>query len=1489
MGCGPAGSLPGSLCLLFLLCLSARPRGTALACPERCLCFRSTVRCMHLRLERVPEAIGPQTSILDLRFNRIKEIFPGAFGQLKNLNTLLMNNNQLKEISIGAFEGLENLKYLYLYKNKITTIHRDSFVGLHSLEQLYIHFNLIETLAPDSFRHLPRLERLFLHNNRLRTIPQGTFSKLHLLKRLRLDSNLLVCNCSVLWLAELLREFAFRGETQAAAACDTPRNLHGRSVATITAQELGCTGNFPERPRITSEPQDADISLGNTVYLVCRAEGNPKPEIIWLHNNNELDMSVGRTSLLDDGTLMIQNARESDQGIYQCMARNVLGEAKTQEVLLRHFGAPSVPNFIIRPQNTEVRLGEGVTLECSATGHPPPRITWTLGANSPLPTDRRFSITPSGGFHIAAVTSYDQGQYTCHANNVHGSAQASAQVILQVAPHFTVTPQDQQVMEGSNIDFHCEAQGHPKPIIAWTKAGGPLPSDRRHTVLPNGTLRIMQATLEDQGEYECQIISILGVRRATVMLSMLQTASPVFLHTPTDVTAQAGSNVQVLCSAHGDPPPVVTWTKDGVQLTASGKFDITPEGFLTIHDIGPSDHGRYECVARNPVGSASTSMLLTVQVPQGNRSGDSFVQSSIQEAIWSVDSAINSTRRELFNRQPRTSSDLLALFRYPRDPFTVGRARAGEIFERTLHLIQQHVRRGLSVDLRDSSYHYNDLVSPYYLEVIANLSGCTMHRPMPNCSDMCFHQRYRTHDGTCNNLAHPMRGSSLTSFERLLKPVYDNGFTEPRGMHPERLYNGHRLPTPRRVSTQLIGSEVVTPDNRYTHMLMQWGQFFDHDIDLTVPALSQAGFSDGRHCDESCSNEPPCFPITMPPGDPRHHHRGNAASAHCMLFVRSSPMCGSGMTSLLINSVYPREQINQLTAYLDASNVYGSTVREAESVRDHASQRGLLKRGIVQRTGKSLLPFAEGPPTECLRDERESPIPCFLAGDQRSNEHVGLTAMHTLWLREHNRIATALLQLNSHWDGDTVYHEARKIVGAEMQHITYSHWLPKVLGEEGMRKMGPYMRYNPNVNTGIYNSFATASFRFGHTLINPILQRLNSSFEPIAEGHLPLHKAFFSPFRIVNEGGIDPILRGMFATSGKMRRPTQLLNHELTEHLFHMAHTVALDLAAINVQRGRDHGIPSYNDFRLFCNLSSASSFDDLRQEIRNPEVRERLRSLYGTPLNMDLWPSLIVEDIIDGTLIGPTLMCLLAVQFSRLRDGDRFWYENPGIFTPAQLTEIRQSSLARVLCDNGDDLDRVQPDVFALPEPPNALESCSNLPKVDLRLWQDCCDDCHTRGQFNVLSRRFRTRRSTDFSFPEDKPKEVQSEMNGIKLRQKDDGKGGHPVTMGFRQDGTAIKTLEKFTREVKMNISSLQSKSAWQLRRDIPTPPRDANPWDWSVVHILNAKCQARKQHVPFLKSSERLGCDVRSGTHNLPDSNHNATESGWFYLRYLSMSTI
>ncbi|XP_057200052.1 peroxidasin homolog isoform X1 [Triplophysa rosa] len=1335
-------NLPCFLSVLCVFLLSSGPN-PVLSCPSRCLCFRTTVRCMHLNLETVP-AVLPQTTILDLRFNKIKDLQPASFRRLKNLNTLLLNNNHIRRIPRGAFEDLENLKYLYLYKNEIQSIDREAFKGLVSLEQLYLHFNNIESLEPESFSHLPKLERLFLHNNRITHLALGTFSNLQSMKRLRLDSNTLNCDCELLWLADLLKQYAESGNAQAAATCDFPSRLQGRSVATLTAQELNC-----EVPRITSEPQDVDVTSGNTVYFTCRAEGNPKPQIIWLRNNNALNMRDDtRLNLLEDGTLMIQDTRETDQGVYQCMAKNVAGEVKTSEVTLRYFRSPSRPSFVIQPQNTEVLVGESVTLECSATGQPQPRITWTKGDQTALPVDPRINITPSGGLYIQSVNQADGGQYACFASNNIDTIHANAYIIVQARPQITVTPRDQSVLEGHTVDFPCEASGYPQPVIAWTRGGSPLPNERRHVILSTGSLRISRVALHDQGQYECQAVSPVGTARAAVQLNVLQTVTPVFTNAPRDLTVESGSDVQIPCSAQGEPTPILTWSKDGVQITESGKFHINPEGYLEVHDVGLADGGRYECVARNSIGYSSSSMVLTVQVPQVSREGDPYVSTSLEEAIRSINSAIDSTRRQLFDGSPRTPAELLALFRYPRDPYTVEQARAGEIFEQTLLLIQRHVNQGLMVDTNGTAFRYNDLVSPRFLDMIANLSGCQAHRRFNNCSDICFHQKYRTHDGTCNNLQHPMWGASLTAFERLLKPVYDNGFNLPRGT-TERWHNGFPLPLPRLVSTTMIGTETITPDDRYTHMLMQWGQFLDHDLDSTVVSLSQSRFSDGQLCTSVCTNDPPCFPIMFPPNDPRQRRNG----AHCMFFVRSSPVCGSGMTSLLMNSVYPREQMNQLTSYIDASNVYGSLKHETEEVRDLASHRGMLRQGIVQRTGKPLLPFAIGPPTECMRDENESPIPCFLAGDHRANEQLGLTAMHTVWFREHNRIASELLRLNPHWDGDTIYHEARKIVGAEMQHITYSHWLPKILGEAGMRLMGDYNGYNPNINAGILNAFATAAFRFGHTLINPILYRLDENFQPIQQGHISLHKAFFSPFRIVNEGGIDPLLRGLFGVAGKMRVSTQLLNTELTERLFSMAHAVALDLAAMNIQRGRDHGIPSYNDYRLFCNLTSAQTFEDLRNEIQNPSVREKLQRLYGTPLNIDLFPALMAEDLVPGSRLGPTLMCLLATQFKRLRDGDRFWYENPGVFNPAQLTQLKQTSLARVLCDNSDNITRIQSDVFSVADFPHGYGSCDDLPKIDLRMWQDCCEDCRTKGQFNALSYHFRGRRSAEQSYAEERP----------------------------------------------------------------------------------------------------------------------------------------
>ncbi|CAH1252881.1 PXDN [Branchiostoma lanceolatum] len=993
---------------------------------------------------------------------------------------------------------------------------------------------------------------------------------------------------------------------------------------------------------------------------------------------------------------------------------------------------------------------------------------------------------------IANILGESEDGAVGNSNDPTADAASSEEKEEHAPPRITTLPQDADVVEGTSVEFECAAEGHPTPVIVWTVNGNQLPDDRRFTVLSSGMLRISRVTSYDRGTYECQAVNVASVDRARADLTVKARVTPTFTETPTDLSVQAGGEVTLPCSAVGEPQPAITWNKDGIQITGmffteSSKYGLSAIGHLIIRGVDQSDTGRYECSARNTIGFASTSMQFTVLVPETNNFiGDPFVGPSIQQAINSVDRAINTTRNDLFSRtpRPRTPSELLQLMRFP-SPEALSLARAAEVFERTLQLVRQEVQQGMKLNLEDSEYSYTELISPSHLRLVANLSGCSTHQQIVNCSDrICFHQRYRSFDGTCNNFQHPMWGAALTPFRRLLKPIYENGFNTPVGWNRSHLYFGFSKPSSRGVSTGVLSTSTTTPDTRYSHMVMQWGQFLDHDLDLAVESSSEVTFSTGLRCNETCENTPPCFPIEIPRGDPR------IRNSRCMEFRRSSAVCGTGSTSLFFNEVTPREQINTLTSFLDASNVYGSNDLYATQIRDLTNQQGLLKGGIRQANGKYLLPFNTELPIDCQRGQHDSPIPCFLAGDVRSNEQLGLLTMHTLWMREHNRIAKELQRLNPHWDGDTIYHEGRKIVGAEMQHISFNHWMPKFVGQKGMELIGEYQGYDPNTNPSIINAFATAAYRIGHTLINPMIFRLNASFQEIPEGHLPLHQAFFSPQRVVDEGGIDPVLRGLFATPLKQRNSREFVNTELTERLFEMAHHIALDLAALNIQRGRDHALPGYNDWRVLCNMTAVNDWDSLRHQISDAQLRDRLRQLYGHPGNLDLFVAGAVEDLVPGSLLGPTFLCIITQQFRNIRNGDRFWYENPGVFKPSQLTQIKQTSLARVLCDNGDSIDRVQRDVFVNAEFPTGYVYCDSIPRMDLTAWTECCEDCANSAEFGTVSGQFRKRRSTRYSELSD----AMNFMETAKQRRK-------TAKLGKQEEFVAMKHKKSKQRLAKPN----------------------------------------------------------------------------------------
>ena len=610
---------------------------------------------------------------------------------------------------------------------------------------------------------------------------------------------------------------------------------------------------------------------------------------------------------------------------------------------------------------------------------------------------------------------------------------------------------------------------------------------------------------------------------------------------------------------------------------------------------------------------------------------------SVSEISGGVDYAINITRIEL-NRN-KSPSSLLRRLRFPKSGI-IELARAAEVFGAALEQIHNS-----SSQLGNSTTSLPSLTS-CELDVLAELSGCLIQRRSPpNCSDTCFHRHYRSFDGTCNNLDKPLWGSSSYPFLRLLNPSYEDGIGLPVGWS-----SGDR-PSAREVSQRLIKNTKVDVSTEYTHMLMQIGQFLDHDFTLAPVTPSQVSFRTGQYCDNLCTNELPCFPIPVPPGDSR-------ITRSCISFTRTSAVCGTGAASLIASKeAIRREQINALTSFIDASHIYGSDEETASKLRGNTGQGKLMIGQLSPHSqDKHLLPFDEYSIVQC--DTGRMDDRCFLAGDERVNEQVGLTAMHTVWFREHNHIAEELSKINPHWNDNRLFQESRKITIAEWQHVIYSEYLPKILGPQGIATMGSYQGYNPETNPTIFNAFATAVFRFGHSQIMPFLVRLDEEYEPLSIGPLMLRDAFFAPVRILEEGGIDPLLRGLMTNPVKQRDSVARgLNTNLTEALFAQANEVALDLASLNIQRGRDHGLPSYNKWRAYCGLKAAtSSLDELSSAFSNDTILQRLKELYGDdPNKVDLWVGGLMEENVPGSQLGPTFLCLLTEQFKKLREGDRY------------------------------------------------------------------------------------------------------------------------------------------------------------------------------------------------------------------------------------------
>jgi hypothetical protein len=492
---------------------------------------------------------------------------------------------------------------------------------------------------------------------------------------------------------------------------------------------------------------------------------------------------------------------------------------------------------------------------------------------------------------------------------------------------------------------------------------------------------------------------------------------------------------------------------------------------------------------------------------------------------------------------------------------------------------------------------------------------------------------FRSYDGSGNNQAHPEWGCAGTDYLRERSGArYADGKSAPAGAD---------RPSARAISNAVSDQgEAVTQDARgLSTALYEFGQFLDHDIGLAAGAQAEA------------------FHIAVPTGD---QWFDPAATGSKQIFMfRSAFDPATGTTNA-------RQQVNSVTSFIDGSQIYGVNAARAAWLREGAG--GRLK--VRQTEDGVMLPLNDG--SQANDDPLGNPpTSLVVAGDVRANEQPGLTTLHTVFLREHNLQAARAATRHPEWDDERLFQEARRVVIAELQSITINEFVPAMLGGP----LPPYRGYRNTVNPGLSNVFATAAYRNGHSMVGPDIGVLDANFVEVDS--LPLQDVFFNPGVLASVHGIDPFLR-YFATDLQQETDTKIVD-PLRNFLFGPPGSGGFDLGALNIQRGRDHGLPDYNAVRQDFGLRPVRNFSEITS---NATLAASLASLYGSVNNIDAWVGLLAEDHVPGSSLGATNIAVLRDQFMRLRDGDRFWYRNGG-FDQRQLAEIEGTRLSDILMRN--------------------------------------------------------------------------------------------------------------------------------------------------------------------------------------------------------------
>jgi hypothetical protein len=567
-------------------------------------------------------------------------------------------------------------------------------------------------------------------------------------------------------------------------------------------------------------------------------------------------------------------------------------------------------------------------------------------------------------------------------------------------------------------------------------------------------------------------------------------------------------------------------------------------------------------------------------------------------------------------------------------------------------------------------------------------------------------------DGSGNNRGHPDWGQAGTGYSRVAPARYVDGLGIPVAG-----------PNPRYISNRVFNDtgQRLSSGRGVTQWGATWAQFLDHTFGL-------------RASGSESSN------IAFDNSDPLERFHNDAG---LVPFGRSRPVAGTGVTNA-------REQVNLLSSYVDAYAVYGSADR-LEWMREGPADGDMSNNGAHLLLPNGMLPRLDerGDPRSApgMDDAAGAMGPAArVAGDFRANENTGLLAVQTLFAREHNRIVDRLPQSLPE---EVKFQIARRVVIATQQYITYEQFLP-TLGVQ----LKPYRGYKPNVDASLSNEFATVGYR-GHSMLHGDI-RLKTDAHRYTQAQLDALRAkgagvivagdtveisispevsLFNP-DLVDAIQLGPVLQGLgrYAQANNDEQIGDLVRSvPLRAPCPPTCQTIIFDISAIDVERGRDHGMPSYQQLRQAYGLSAKTSFQDVTgesgeafpvdpeltpgDEINDPDsldfvrlkdaqgrvlpmdtkgaitgdrrtpLAARLKAIYGDVSTMDAFVGMISEPKVPGTEFGESQLAIWQRQFEALRDGNRFFYGNDPV-----LAQIRQKygidyrqSLGDVIAHNTD------------------------------------------------------------------------------------------------------------------------------------------------------------------------------------------------------------